>query len=92
MSGGFPDGGIGVLTTDPDPLSATAFADYETGFRGAMSSYHMAEDDIDCMVDQALPDPFPDANDLQLSWTAEELNTFADECDIDFSKLYYMTD
>ena len=43
------------------------------------------------MVDHALSDPSPDAQG-ELSWTAEELNAFASDCDVDVSKLYYMTD
>ncbi len=92
MNDGFPDGGIGVLTTDPDPLSEAAFADYESSFRSAMSSYHMAANDITCMVEQALQGPSPDATGLQLSWTAEELDQFAADCDVNFAELYYMTD
>ena len=99
MNGGFPnnENGVngatlpvfGVVTTDPDPGSEAAFAEYESGFRGAMSGYHMAEADIDCMVEQAFHDPSPDAGSGELSWTADELNAFASECDVDFSELYY---
>jgi hypothetical protein len=99
MNSGFPDNqnGVdgaplpvfGVVTTDPDLRSEAAFVDYEKSFRGAMSSYHMEEADIDCMVEQVFPDPPPEAGSVKLAWTSEELNAFAAECDIDFSELYY---
>lgn len=92
MNSGFPDGGFEVATTDPDPLSENALAEYEMGFRGAMARYHMADDDIDCMIDEAFPDASPAARNPGPTWTSEELNAFADECSVDFSKLWYMTD
>jgi hypothetical protein len=87
MDGGFPDGGIGVPDTPAAGQARLEAA--ESSFRSAMSYYHMAEDDIDCMVEQALPD---DVADPQLSWPGDELNEFANRCDVDFSDMYYMTD
>jgi hypothetical protein len=87
MDDGFPDGGIGVV--DNTATGQARLNAYESSFRSAMSHYHMAEDDIDCMVEQALPDGVADP---QLSWTADELNAFADRCGVDFSDMYYTTD
>ena len=65
--------------------------DPERSFRGAMSSFHMSDQDIDCMVRQAFASP-PARTDGGYVWTADDLNTFAAECRVDFSDLWYSAD
>ena len=76
----FPSGGI---STAGEP---------EGSFRAAMSSYHVAPSDIDCMVEKFGFDRSVTAATASITFSGEALDALAEECDIDISKLWYSTD
>ena len=90
---GFPGGSQGFSLAVPE-TKGDGTGTAEDNFRSAMSQYHMHEQDIDCMVRHA----FENASTTVLggtlvhTWTGDQLNSYAASCNIDFSKLWYMTD
>jgi hypothetical protein len=80
LDDGFPSSGIGTI------------GDPETSFRAAMSSFHVAPDDIDCMVEAYGFDSSATAGTATIGFSGEMLDALAEECNIDTSKLSFSSD
>ena len=75
-----------------DGISSLGDGNAASSFREAMNFYHVNRHDITCMMNEAfagLPATEPSEG---FSWSAEELNQFAVDCDVDFSDLWYSAD
>ena len=80
LDDGFPSSGIGTI------------GDPEQSFRGAMASFHVAPDDIDCMVEAYGFDDQVTAGTATIGFSGEMLDALAKECNIDMSELWYSND
>lgn len=69
-------------------------ADAERNLAGALSSFHIPQAGIDCMVAAAMASPPPVQGGEQplYYWEAADLDELAAQCDVDVSELWYMTD
>jgi hypothetical protein len=77
----FPAGGFGFID-GPEQ-------DFEVFFRGVLQNFHVAANDIDCMVERAKN---TDIFEERIGVSGPELDAFAAECDVDISDLWYSTD
>ena len=57
-----------------------------------LTGYGMDDSDVDCMIDQIFDPKRTQGMGTDIGASAEELNAFAAECDIDTSGFHYQND
>ena len=77
---GFP---TGIVNAAGDP---------EVTWRSLLTGYGTDDSDVDCMIDQIFDPKRTQGMGIEIGASAEELNAFAAECDIDTSGLHYTND
>jgi hypothetical protein len=60
----------------------------EEVLRFTLEQYHMASEDIDCMVSEALASQADAPPKPYRGWSPDELNAFATTCDVDVTELW----
>lgn len=69
-----------------------AAGDPEVTWRSLLTGYGMDDSDVDCMIVQIFDPKRTQGMGIEIGASAEELNAFAAECDIDTSGLHYTND